>query len=96
MSLDQLLAWIPSGHPDEALARQGKAMARYEDIQKRLLPAIEAAQIAADKARALDNHEPARRLRLELTRLSAHRRALSAEKELVEAQIHLMGVLARP
>jgi outer membrane protein TolC len=81
---------------DEALARLEKARTRYLDIQERLLPAIEAAHLAVSKAEALEGHEPVRRLKLELTRLSASRRALAAESELVEAWIHLRRVLARP
>jgi outer membrane protein TolC len=81
---------------DTALARLEKARARYQDIEERLLPAIEAAQVAATRARKLDDHEPTRRLKLELTRLSATRRSLEAMADLIEAQIHLRSVLARP
>jgi len=80
---------------DEALTGVTKASARFREIRSRLLPAISAAQAAADRARSLAAPSPGLRLRLEISRLRAHRRALATEEELIEAQIRLRSVLGR-
>ena len=78
-----------------ALKHRATMASRLEELRERLLPAAEAAEQAAAKAGRARALAPWRAVRLEISRLRAHRRHLAAERDLVAATIALDASLGR-
>ncbi len=85
-----------AGQVSEALDRLESAITRYEEVKRSLIPAIDAAQEASRATATQQGLDAKKNLRLALSRLSSQRRVLEAEEGLMQAQLHLHGVLARP
>lgn len=84
------------GQVSEALERVQSALQRYDEVHRSLLPAIEAARAASQATSAQRGLDAKKSLRLVLSRLKSQERALEAEEAVMEAQLQLHSVLARP
>jgi hypothetical protein len=85
-----------AGQVSEARERVESALTRYEEVTRLIVPAIEAAQATSQATATQQGLDANKSLRLELSRLSSQRRVLDAEESVMEAQLHMHSVLARP